>query len=44
MLLLNDSNQKITISKLANSLGVTPRTIHRKMCSELKQIKEELND
>tara|TARA_B100000287_G_scaffold425035_1_gene470686 strand:+ start:78 stop:686 length:609 start_codon:yes stop_codon:yes gene_type:complete len=44
MLLLNDDNQKITISKLANSLGVTPRTIHRKMCSELKQVKEELND
>lgn len=44
MLLLNDSNQKITISKLANSLGITPRTIHRKMCSELKQVKEELNE
>ena len=44
MLLINDSDQKITISKLANSLGVTPRTIHRHMCSELKQIKDELNE
>ena len=44
MLLINDSDEKITISKLANSLGVTPRTIHRHMCEELKQVKEELND
>tara|TARA_B100000579_G_scaffold409866_1_gene399259 strand:+ start:462 stop:1082 length:621 start_codon:yes stop_codon:yes gene_type:complete len=44
MLLLNDNNQKITISKLADSLRITPRTIHRKMCSELKQVKEELNE
>jgi len=44
MLLINDSDQKITISKLADSLGVTPRTIHRHMCDELKQVKEELNE
>ena len=44
MLLLNDSNQKITIAKLAKSLNCTPRTIHRRMCKELKQVKEELND
>ena len=44
MLLMNEEDQKITISKLANSLGVTPRTMHRKMCSELKQVKEELNE
>ena len=44
MLLLNDSEQKITIAKLANSLKCTPRTIHRRMCSELKQVKEELNE
>ena len=44
MLLLNDDNQKITISKLANNLGITPRTVHRKMCNELKQVKEELNE
>tara|TARA_R100000479_G_scaffold86859_1_gene42414 strand:- start:22 stop:660 length:639 start_codon:yes stop_codon:yes gene_type:complete len=44
MLLINESEQKITIAKLANSLGVTPRTIHRHMCDELKQVKEELNE
>ena len=44
MLLLNDSDQKITIAKLAKSLKCTPRTIHRNMCKELKQVKEELND
>ena len=44
MLLLNDSDQKITIAKLAKSLKCTPRTIHRHMCKELKQVKEELND
>ena len=44
MLLLNDSDQKITIAKLAKSLKCTPRTIHRHLCKELKQVKEELND
>jgi hypothetical protein len=44
MLLLNDENKKITIAKLANSLKCTPRTIHRKMCKELKQEKENLNN
>ena len=44
MLLLNDSDQKITIAKLAKSLKCTPRTIHRHMCKELKKVKEELND
>ena len=44
MLLMNDSDQKITIAKLANSLSVTPRTIHRHMCNELKKVKEELNE
>ena len=44
MLLVNESDQKITISKLASSLKVTPRTIHRHMCEELKQVKEELNE
>jgi len=44
MLLMNEEDQKITISKLADSLGVTPRTMHRKMCNELKQVKEELNE
>mgnify|MGYP003648559912 CR=1 len=44
MLLMNENEQKITIAKLASSLGVTPRTIHRHMCDELKQVKQELND
>ena len=44
MLLLNDGDQKITIAKLAKILNVTPRTIHRHMCDELKQVKEELNE
>ena len=44
MLLFSESDQKITISKLADNLKVTPRTIHRHMCNELKQVKEELNE
>ena len=44
MLLINNSDQKITITKLANSLNVTPRTIHRHMCDELKKEKEILNE
>ena len=44
MLLINENEQKITIAKLANSLGVTPRTIHRHMCDELKKEKEILNE
>ena len=44
MLLINDSDEKITIAKLAKSLKCTPRTIHRRMCNELKQVKEELNE
>jgi len=44
MLLLNDSNEKITIAKLASSLKCAPRTIHRHMCKELKLEKENLNN
>ena len=44
MLLLNDSDEKITIAKLAKSLKCTQRTIHRRMCSELKQVNQELNE
>ena len=44
MLLMNDSDEKITIAKLAKSLKCTPRTIHRRMCNELKQVKQELNE
>ena len=44
MLLINENEQKITIAKLANSLSVRPRTIHRHMCDELKKEKEILNE
>ena len=44
MLLLNDSDEKITIAKLAKNLKCTPRTIHRHMCNELKLEKENLNN
>ena len=44
MLLMSENEQKITIAKLADSLGVTPRTIHRHMCDELKKEKEILNE
>ena len=44
MLYKNNCNEKITISWLAETLKVTPRTIHRRMCQELKQVKTELNE
>ena len=44
MLIINDDDEKITIAKLAKNLKCTPRTIHRRMCSELKQVKQELNE
>ena len=44
MLQINHEGDKIIISKLAKMLGVTPRTIHRRMCKDLKQTKEELNN
>ena len=44
MLQTNYEGDKIIISNLAQTLNVTPRTIHRHMCSELKQIKRELNE
>ena len=44
MIQTNYEGDKIIISKLAKMLNVTPRTIHRHMCDELKQVKQELND
>ena len=44
MLQTNYEGDKIIISNLARTLNVTPRTIHRHMCDELKQIKRELNE
>ena len=43
MLDLNESGNKITITKLATSLGCSSRTIHRNMSNELKKEKELLN-
>jgi hypothetical protein len=43
MLYLHDINQKITITKLAQSLKVSTRTIYRNMTEELKKEKELLN-
>ena len=44
MIQTNHEGEQIIISKLAKMLNVTPRTIHRRMCDELKQVKEELNE
>ena len=44
MITKNHCNEKITISWLAKILKVTPRTIHRRMCNELKKEKEKLNN
>lgn len=43
MITLNDNKQKITINKLSSNLGVTTRTIYRRMNDELKQEKNILN-
>ena len=43
MLYLNDSGQKITISKLANVLECSTRTIHRNISDDLKKEKQTLN-
>ena len=44
MIYKNHCNELITIKWLSELLKVTTRTIHRKMCKELKQVKEELNE
>jgi len=43
MLILNDSNEKINISKISLLLGCSTRTIHRNMTNELRREKELLN-
>ena len=43
ILLINHDNQKITITKLAESLNCSTRTIHRNMNNELKKEKSLLN-
>ena len=44
MIQTNYEGSKIIISGLAKMLNVTPRTIHRHMCDELKKEKELLNE
>jgi len=44
MLDINDSNEKITIRRMAELLGVSQRTVHRNMSKELKQEKQKLNE
>jgi hypothetical protein len=43
MLFLHDEHERITIIKLAESLGCSTRTVHRNMSVELKKEKELLN-
>ena len=43
MLHINDDGKKITISKIAEALKCTPRTIHRHMGEELRKEKDKLN-
>ena len=44
MIDINDSGNKITISKIADVLKCSSRTIHRAMCDSLKREKEILNN
>jgi len=43
MLLINDRNEKITITRIAKLCKCTPRTIYRNMGDELRKEKENLN-
>jgi len=43
MLMLHDDNEKITVSKIADGLGCSTRTIYRHMSDELKREKNLLN-
>lgn len=43
MLLINENNEKITISTIAESLGCSTRTVYRNMGNELKKEKQLLN-
>lgn len=44
MIDINDNGNKITISKIADILKCSSRTIHRAMCDSLKREKEILNN
>ena len=43
MILINNENENITISKLAEYLECSTRTVHRNIGNELKKEKELLN-
>ena len=43
MINLHDMRKKITIRRVSEILGVSSRTVHRHMCTELKKEKELLN-
>jgi hypothetical protein len=43
MLLINDSNIKITVARIADALNCSTRTVYRNMSNELKREKELLN-
>jgi transcriptional antiterminator len=43
MILINNENEKITITKLSKELKCSVRTIHRNMGNELKKEKTLLN-
>ena len=43
MLMLYDDNEKITVAKIADSLGCSTRTVYRHMTDELKREKNLLN-
>ena len=43
MLMLHDDNEKITMNKIAEELGVSTRTVYRNMNAELRKEKELLN-
>tara|TARA_R100001460_G_scaffold52815_1_gene91757 strand:+ start:1038 stop:1655 length:618 start_codon:yes stop_codon:yes gene_type:complete len=44
MLFLNDTGKKITISKIANIINCSTRTIYRNMCEDLNLEKDLLNN
>jgi hypothetical protein len=43
MIDIHDLGQKITIRRISEALRVSPRTVHRYMCEDLKREKELLN-
>ena len=44
MIDIHDLGQKITIKRISDAIHVSPRTVHRYMCEDLKREKELLNN